>query len=94
NVLGHNRIISILSATLGGIPLYVCGGAVIPVLQVLRDSGMDKGAILAFFISGPGTKFSTLVALTQTLTKEAFMLYLTIVFSGAVLFGFVYSAWR
>ena len=32
-----------------GIPLYACGGAAIPLIQVLTEMGMTPGAALAFF---------------------------------------------
>lgn len=93
NIVGSHRSISIPLAVAGGVPFYACGGGAIPVMQSLGDLGMDKGAILAFFISGPATKISTLVALKAAMTKEAFILYLTVVFAGAILFGFIYSIW-
>lgn len=91
--LGSHRIISIFIAVAGGVPFYACGGGAIPVMQTLEDLGMDKGAVLAFFISGPATKVSTLVALKTTMTNQTFILYLITVFAGAVFFGFLYSIW-
>ncbi|MFC1698603.1 permease [Candidatus Omnitrophota bacterium] len=93
NLLGDRRSVSIPVAVAGGVPFYACGGAVIPVMQTLGDLGMNKGAILAFFISGPATKVSTLVALKAAMTRKTFILYLATVFTGALLFGFIYSIW-
>jgi uncharacterized membrane protein YraQ (UPF0718 family) len=93
STLGSHRSISVLAAVAAGVPLYACGGGTIPVMQTLQEMGMDKGAILAFFISGPATKLSTLAALRAAVRKEAFFLYLTIGFLGASLFGFGYSLW-
>lgn len=91
NTLGKNRSASILIATAAGIPLYACGGGTIPVMQVLLNAGMDKGAILAFLLSGPATKFSTLMILKAALAKEIFFVYLGITIAGAMLFGYIYS---
>ena len=92
NILGQHRA-SIFIAVAGGVPLYTCGGGAIPVMQMLEELGMNKGAILAFFISGPATKVSTLVALKAAMTKETFILYLTTALIGAIFFGFLYSIW-
>ena len=89
--LGKHRSASILVATAAGIPLYACGGGTIPVMQVLLSAGMDKGAVLAFLLSGPATKLSTLVVLKTALVKEIFILYMSITIVGAMLFGFFYS---
>ena len=91
NILGSNRSVSVLIAVAAGVPLYACGGGTIPVLKTLQGLGMDKGAILAFFISGPATKLSTLVALKAAIRKEVFILYLVIAFLGATVFGLAYS---
>jgi len=86
--LGRSRFFSVLFAAGAGIPLYTCGGAAIPVLQELADLGMTKGAILAFFISGPATKVSTLVMLKTAFNTKIFLLYLAVALAGAVCLGF------
>jgi uncharacterized membrane protein YraQ (UPF0718 family) len=93
SVLGNGGSFSVLAAAAAGIPLYACGGGAIPVIKTLQDLGMDKGAILAFFISGPATKLSTLVALKAAVRREAFVLYLAVSLVGATVFGLAYSAW-
>jgi len=91
--LGAQSSLSVLVAVAAGVPLYACGGGTIPVLQTLQQMGMDKGAILAFFISGPATKLSTLVALKAAVDYRVFLLYLAIGLLGATAFGFAYSVW-
>ena len=91
--LGTQSSLSVLLAVAAGVPLYACGGGTIPVLQTLQQMGMDKGAILAFFISGPATKLSTLVALKAAVDYRVFLLYLAIGLVGATAFGFAYSYW-
>jgi len=91
--LGAGRTFSVVVAVAAGVPLYACGGGTIPVMQVLQELGMDKGAILAFFISGPATKLSTLVALRAAVRKGVFLSYLAITLVGALLLGLLYSHW-
>ncbi|MGD1047644.1 MAG: permease [Candidatus Krumholzibacteriaceae bacterium] len=89
--LGANRTFSVLTAVAAGVPLYACGGGTIPVMKSLQDLGLDKGAVLAFFISGPATKLSTIVALKAAVTRKVFFLYLGITLVGATAFGLLYS---
>jgi uncharacterized membrane protein YraQ (UPF0718 family) len=91
-MLGHEHSWSVLAAAAAGIPLYACGGGAIPVFKTLQDLGMDKGAILAFFISGPATKLSTLIALKAAVHIQVFLLYFAIALLGAVVFGLAYGA--
>ena len=93
SLLGHEHSWSVVVAAAAGVPLYACGGGAIPVFKTLQDLGMDKGAILAFFISGPATKLSTLVALKAAVHTQVFLLYFTIALVGAVVFGLAYGAW-
>ena len=93
STLGNQRTFSVLVAVAAGVPLYACGGGTIPVMQTLQQLGMDKGAILAFFISGPATKFSTLVALKAAIEAKIFLVYLSIGLLGALVFGLAYSLW-
>jgi len=89
--LGSGRSFSVLVAVAAGVPLYACGGGTIPIIKVLQDMGMGQGAILGFFISGPATKISTLVALKAAFRKEMFLLYLGTTLMGALIFGYLYA---
>jgi hypothetical protein len=91
---GGNQTLSVLTAVAAGVPLYACGGGTIPVMKTLQDLGLDKGAVLAFFISGPATKLSTIVALNAAVTRRVFFLYLAITLIGATAFGLLYNLWQ
>lgn len=90
-MLGGKGHLPVFLAVLLGIPFYACGGGAIPVLEVLMDLGMSKGAILAFFISGPATKPSVLVALFACMERRVILLYLAVTLAGAFLFGVGYN---
>ncbi len=90
-MLGNGSFLSVVFAAGAGIPLYSCGGAAIPVLYQLSELGMTKGAVLAFFISGPSTRISNLVILKSVFNFRILSIYLSLVLLGAVLFGFIYN---
>lgn len=90
-ILGSGSVASVIFATGAGIPLYSCGGAAIPVLYQLSEMGMTKGAILAFFISGPSTRISNLVILGSVFNIRILSIYLSIVLIGAVASGLLYN---
>jgi uncharacterized protein len=81
----------LLIAIAMGVPLYNCGGAAIPIIQVLMDMGMSSGAALAFFISGPMTKPATLYIYKSTLGYKFFGIHILIIFMASLLFGLIYS---
>jgi uncharacterized membrane protein YraQ (UPF0718 family) len=89
--LGTNTSMSVITAMALGIPFYSCGGAAIPLIEILSEMGMNKGAVLAFFTAGPSTKLETLYVF-----KSAFggylvlIIYLVYSLLGAFLCGMIY----
>lgn len=76
-LLGGQASTNLLAALVMGVPFYSCGGAAIPLVQVLSEMGMNKGAVLTFLLSGPTTKMETLAVY-----KSMIGIKLTFVFIG------------
>ncbi len=62
NHLGKSSVISVLKATLFGIPLPVCSCGVIPLAAGIKKSGASNGATLSFLISTPITGVDSILA--------------------------------
>jgi uncharacterized membrane protein YraQ (UPF0718 family) len=62
NHLGDNSILSVVKATLFGIPLPVCSCGVIPLAAGMKKSGASNGATLSFLISTPITGVDSILA--------------------------------
>jgi len=90
-LFAKNDFWAVLLSAGAGVPFYVCGGAAIPVVQELADLGMDKGPVLAFFISGPATKVSNLVLMQSAFSWRIFSLYLAVSMVGACVIGLIYN---
>ena len=73
-----------LSATIG-VPLYMCGGGTIPLLQEWLWEGMSMGSAAAFMITGPATKITNLGAMKIVLGWKRFLLY----FLYVILFSWI-----
>jgi uncharacterized membrane protein YraQ (UPF0718 family) len=82
----QNSFAVVLSAFLA-IPFYVCGGGILPTMQVLMEKGVPAGVILAFFISGPATRVQALAALSAVLSRRAVVAYVGLVLLWAVIMG-------
>lgn len=90
-LLGNNARMSVLAAVALGVPLYNCGGAAIPLIEVMSEMGMNKGAILAFFTAGPSTKMETLYIYKSLFGGyQVVIFYLTFSLLGAILSGLLY----
>ena len=72
--LGGNGFISILKATLFGIPLPICSCGVIPVAASLKKEGANKSATLSFLVSTPTTGIDSIFA-TYSLMGPLFAIF-------------------
>lgn len=90
-IFSPDSLLSVVISTGAGVPFYVCGGAAIPVVQQLAELGLQKGAVLAFFISGPITKISNLILMQTVFNIKFFLIYLFTGLFGAIIFGIIYN---
>ncbi|GAB6392790.1 MAG: permease [Treponematales bacterium] len=86
-LFGANRGFGVLMAATIGVPLYVCGGGTIPLLQTWLWKGMSMGSAAAFMLTGPATKITNLGALKIVLGVKHFALYWLFVILFALLSG-------
>ncbi len=84
-LFGNNEGFGVLMAATLGVPLYMCGGGTIPLLQQWLYDGMSMGSAAAFMITGPATKITNLGAVKIVLGIRQFVLYLLYV----IIFAFV-----
>jgi len=72
--LGKNDLMSVVKASLFGIPLPLCSCGVIPAAMMLRREGASRGAVLSFLISTPTTGVDSFFA-TYSLLGPFFAVY-------------------
>jgi len=72
--LGKGNILSVIKATLFGIPLPVCSCGVIPLASSIKKSGASNGSTLSFLISTPITGVDSILA-TYGMFGWVFTLY-------------------
>jgi uncharacterized membrane protein YraQ (UPF0718 family) len=90
-VFQSNIYVAVLIAALLGVPLYACGGGAIPIVQSLLVSGMQPGAALAFFIVGPATRVTPLIALGTILRPKFIAIYIGVLIAFAMIVGTIYA---
>ena len=74
NHLGKSSIMSVIKATVFGIPLPVCSCGVIPLATSIKKSGASSGSTLSFLISTPITGVDSILA-TYGMFGWAFTIY-------------------
>ena len=67
--------------------LYVCATASVPIAAALVAQGFPIGVALIFLMAGPATNIATLGAVFKGLGKKVFVIYLSTLIVGSVLFA-------
>jgi uncharacterized membrane protein YraQ (UPF0718 family) len=82
---------SIMIAAILGVPVYVCGGGAIPLVNSLLTKGLNPGAALAFLTVGQSVRITPLFALAALVRVKYILVYIVAVLLFAVLIGLIYS---
>lgn len=88
-LFGRNEGFGVLMAATIGVPLYICGGGTIPLLQQWLFDGMSMGSAAAFMITGPATKITNLGAVKIVLGARRFGIYIVYVMFFALISGLI-----
>ena len=91
SLFGKEQWYSIPLAALLGIPLYVSNSSSVPIAQTLVEGGMSSGAALAFLLAGAGTSLPAISGLMVIARGRIVVLYVSLVFLGALTFGLLFS---
>jgi uncharacterized protein len=91
-IAGDGSLLSILVATLVGIPSYLNGNAALPLVAGLIDKGMAPGAAMAFLVGGGVTSIPAALAVFGIARRQVFGAYLALATIGALLTGMAYQA--
>jgi len=88
-LFGRHRGFGVLMGASIGVPLYVCGGATIPLLIAWMHYGMSLGSASAFMITGPALKIINLGAIKVILNVRNFVVYIVFAIAFALFTGFL-----
>jgi len=88
-LFGSNRGLGLLMAATVGVPLYVCGGGTIPLIQAWMSKGMSMGTAASFMIAGPAMKITNLGALKIVVGIKHFLFYVLFSIAFALISGLI-----
>ncbi len=91
-VLGDDGPLTVLLATIVGIPAYLNGYAALPLVGGLISQGMAPGVGMAFLIAGGVTSIPAAIAVFALARLPVFAAYVGFAITGALIAGLVYGA--
>ncbi len=87
-----NPFLEMLIMIVGGIPLYICATASIPIAFALMLKGVSPGAAFVFLAVGPATNAATITLIGNVMGKRIVAIYLGVISFFAVIAGFIFNA--
>ncbi len=86
-----HQALSYMLILLISLPLYICATASLPIAAGLVASGLSGGAAFILLSAGPATNSVTMGVVLSLLGKRALFIYLTIIASFSLLFGYLFD---
>jgi copper chaperone CopZ len=74
-----NEFAAMALMIVGGIPLYVCATASIPIAVALMMKGLSPGAAFVFLAVGPATNAATVTLIASVMGKKIVAVYLSVI---------------
>ena len=91
--VGGDGFMSVLIATLVGVPAYLNGYAALPLVAGLIGQGMAPGAGLAFMVGGGVTSLPAAIAVWALARPPVFVLYIALALVGSLASGLLFQLW-
>ena len=76
-----------------GIPAYLNGYAIIPLVAGLIEKGMVPGTTMAFMVAGGGTFIPAAMRIHALVRRDVFVSYLLFGIGAALLAGYGFQLW-
>jgi uncharacterized membrane protein YraQ (UPF0718 family) len=90
-MIGGEGWLTVLGATLVGVPAYLNGYAALPLVGGLLEQGMAPGAGMAFLLAGGVSSIPAALAVWALARWPVFLAYVGFAFAGAFGFGLMFT---
>ncbi|MGB3751797.1 MAG: SO_0444 family Cu/Zn efflux transporter [Arcobacteraceae bacterium] len=91
HILFENQFLTYIVVMLFAMPLYTCATASLPIAAAFMLQGMSPGAVFIFLTAGPATSIVTMSVVYKLLGKTSLIIYLVVIATLGLLFGFIYD---
>ncbi len=93
-VLGGNNPLSVVLATLVGVPMYADIFGTIPVAEALLYKGAQLGTILAFMMAVTTLSLPSMIMLRKAVKPKLLALFITICTMGIIIVGYLFNTFQ
>ena len=91
-VLGNNNPLSVVIATVIGIPMYADIFGTLPIAEALIYKGVGMGTALAFMMAVTALSLPSLILLKKVVKMKLLVVFMVIVIIGILIIGYSFNA--
>ena len=91
NLLGSGNPLSVVLATVAGVPMYADIFGTIPIAEALWARGAGLGTILSFMMAVTALSLPSLIMLKQAVKPKLLTAFITVVIAGILVIGFGFN---
>jgi uncharacterized membrane protein YraQ (UPF0718 family) len=90
-ILDSNNFLSVILATILGIPMYADIFGTLPIAEALLLKGVKIGTILAFMMSVTALSLPSLIMLSKVVKRKLLFTFIGIISIGILTIGFIFN---
>ena len=91
-VLGRDNPLSVVIATLVGVPMYADIFGTIPIAEALFAKGVGVGTILSFMMAVTALSLPSIIMLKKVVKTRLLVIFVAIVTAGIIVIGYAFNA--
>lgn len=89
--IGADNPAGVLLATLFGVPLYVNGGGIVPIAEVLWTKGVPLGTVMALMMGSIALSIPEAIMLRKVMKSQLLAIFFTMVMLGIIAVGYLFN---
>lgn len=90
-ILGKDNILSVLIATLVGIPMYADIFGTLPIAEALVSKGVGIGTVLSFMMAVTALSLPSMILLKRVVKIKLLLIFVSIVIIGILIMGYLFN---
>lgn len=94
SILGNENPLSVILATLIGIPMYADIFGTIPIAEALFAKGVGIGTVLSFMMAVTALSLPSLIMIKKVVKLRLLIVFISIVTVGIILIGYLFNAFQ
>lgn len=93
-ILGQSNPLSVLIATVVGIPMYADIFGTIPIAEALFSKGVGVGTILSFMMAVTALSLPSIIMLKRVVKSKLLVVFVGVVAVGIMIIGYLFNAFH